>query len=149
MNRVLGGYSEIAYGLLRVVAGLMFACHGAQKLFGVLGGFGGQPGATAPLGSMMGVAGVIELFGGLLITLGLFAGPAAFVSSGEMAAAYFMAHAPRGFWPILNEGELAVLYCFAFLYVATRGSGVWSVDAAFRGRGGLDALGGYKPKAAL
>jgi putative oxidoreductase len=149
MDRVLGRYSDVAYALFRVVVGLLFACHGAQKLFGVLGGFGGQPGATASLGSLMGAAGVIEFVGGLLIALGLFAGTAAFLCSGEMATAYFMAHAPRGFWPILNQGELAVVYCFAFLYVATRGSGLWSIDAGFRGRGALDSIGAYRSRAAL
>jgi putative oxidoreductase len=118
-----------------VVAGLLFACHGAQKIFGVLGGFMGQPGATAPLGSLPGVAGLIELVGGLLIAAGFLAGPLAFLCSGEMAVAYFMVHAPRGFWPIVNEGELAVLYSFVFLYVATRGSGAYSLDSVLR-RGG-------------
>jgi putative oxidoreductase len=133
MERYLARHSESIYALLRLVTGLLFACHGAQKLFGVLGGFRGEPGATAPLASLMGAAGIIEFFGGLLIALGLFAAPAAFVCSGEMAVAYFMAHAPRGFWPVLNEGELAVLYAFTFLYVASRGSGKWSVDAVRRG----------------
>jgi putative oxidoreductase len=132
MQTVLGGYSEAIYAVLRLVTGLLFACHGAQKLFGVLGGFGGTPGATAPLASLMGVGGLIELVGGLMIALGLFAGPAAFVCSGEMAVAYFMAHASHGFWPILNKGELAVVYCFLFLYIASRGSGRFSLEAAMR-----------------
>jgi len=132
MDRVLGRYSDVTYALLRVVAGLMFACHGAQKLFGVLGGMMGKPGATAPMGSLPWVGGVIELVGGLMIALGLFAGLAAFICSGEMAVGYFMAHFPRGFWPILNEGELAVLYCFVFLYMASRGSGAYSLDATLR-----------------
>ena len=100
---------------------MLFACHGAQKLFGVLGG------QQAPLMSQFGLAGVIELVGGLMIAVGFFASLAAFVASGEMAVAYFQAHAPRGLWPIQNGGELAVLYCFLFLYIATRGNGVWSV----------------------
>ena len=79
---------------------------------------------------MLGVAGTIEVFGGLLIALGLFGSHVAFLASGLMAAAYFMGHAPRGLWPILNGGELAALYCFFFLYVATRGSGPWSLDRA-------------------
>jgi putative oxidoreductase len=151
MDRVLGRFSEVTYALFRVVAGLLFACHGAQKLFGVLGGFQGQPGATAPLQSLAGAGGIIEFFGGLLIAVGLFAGPVAFLCSGEMAIGYFMMHAPQGFWPLLNRGELAVLYCFAFLHVATRGSGLWSVDSSFRGRGALGALGamGNRAKAAL
>jgi putative oxidoreductase len=128
MERVLGRYSAEIYALMRLVAGLLFACHGAQKLFGVLGGVD-KAGGTVPLGSLIGLAGVIEFFGGLLIALGLFAGTAAFISSGEMAVAYFKAHFPQGFWPLLNGGELAVLYAFVFLYIASRGSGVWSVDA--------------------
>jgi putative oxidoreductase len=120
---------------LRIVAGLLFLQHGAQKLFGLLGGFG-ESGGTAPLLSLMGLAGVIEFFGGLLMALGLFAGWAAFVASGQMAVAYFMAHAPQGFFPIQNRGELAVLYCFMFLYVATRGAGIWSIDEVMGKRGG-------------
>ncbi len=126
MPAFLNKYADVTYALLRVVAGGMFACHGAQKL---MGAFGGQ---KAPLQSMMGVAGVIELVGGLLIALGLFAGVAAFVCSGQMAVAYFMVHARQGLWPIENKGELAVLYCFVFLYIASRGSGSFSVDAARR-----------------
>lgn len=121
----LARYSETLYALLRIVAGFLFLCHGGQKLFGW---FGAEK-AAEPL---MTVAGVIELVGGLLILLGLFAGLAAFVASGEMAAAYFMAHAPRGFWPIENHGELAALYCFLFLYIAAHGSGRWSLDAMRR-----------------
>src|SRR5688572_14027717 len=115
MQRFLGRYAEIAYALLRVVAGLLFAVHGAQKVFGVLGG------TKMPLASMAGLAGVIELVAGLLIAIGLFASWAAFIASGEMAVAYFMVHAGQGFWPHLNKGELAVLYCFIFLYIACRG----------------------------
>jgi len=125
VNTYFGKYSEHAFALMRIVAGLLFALHGAQKLFGVLGG------TKVPLFSLYGAAGVIEFFGGLLIALGLLGCWAAFIASGEMAVAYFMGHFPKGFWPIQNGGELAVLYCFVFLYIATRGSGVWSVDAAF------------------
>jgi putative oxidoreductase len=121
MQRFLGRYSEIAYTLLRVIAGLMFAVHGAQKLFGFLGG------RQHPVGSLFWVGGVIELVGGLLIAIGLFASWAAFLASGQMAVAYFMVHAKDGFWPILNKGELAVLYCFVFLYIACRGSGRYSL----------------------
>jgi putative oxidoreductase len=121
MQRFLGRYSEIAYTLLRVVAGLMFAVHGAQKLFGFLGG------RQMPVGTLFWVGGVIELVGGLLIAIGLFTSWAAFIASGEMAVAYFMVHAKDGFWPILNKGELAVLYCFVFLYMACRGGGRYSV----------------------
>lgn len=123
MEKWLGRYSGVAYALMRVIIGSLLACHGAQKLFGALGG------QQAELGSLMGVGGVIEFFGGLLVAVGLFAGWAAFLCSGTMAVAYFMAHAPKGFWPIVNHGELAVAYCFVFLYIATRGSGPGSVEA--------------------
>ena len=123
MERWLGKYSEVVYAFVRMVVGLLFACHGAQKLFGV---FGGQDLPSSPL---MVTAGVIELIGGGLVALGLWAGYAGFVASGQMAVAYFMVHAPGGFWPIVNQGEPAVLYCFAFLYIASRGSGPLSVDA--------------------
>ena len=123
MERWLGKHSDVLYAVMRVVVGLLFACHGAQKLFGVLGG---QSQLSNPL---LASAGFIELAGGLLVAVGLWAGYAAFVASGQMAVAYFMAHAPGGFWPIVNQGELAVLYCFIFLYVASRGSGRLSVDA--------------------
>lgn len=129
MERFLGTYSSYLYAVMRIVVGLLFACHGAQKLLGVLGGVD-QQGGSAPLFSLFGLAGIIELVGGLLIAVGLMAGYAAFVASGEMASAYFIAHAPRGFWPIQNTGELAVLYCFVFLYIASRGAGVWSIDRA-------------------
>lgn len=117
----LGRWSEQIYAVLRIVVGFLFACHGAQKLFGVLGG----QQATEPL---MIAAGVIELGGGLLVLLGFFAAFAAFIASGQMAVAYFMAHAPQGLWPIQNGGELAVLYCFVFLYIAAHGAGIWSID---------------------
>ena len=111
-----------AYALMRIVAGLLFMFHGLQK-FGYLGG------TVAPLASMMGAAGVIELVGGFMIMIGLLTTPAAFLASGEMAVAYFMAHQPRGTWPIQNQGELAALYAFVFLFVAARGAGIWSVDS--------------------
>lgn len=122
MERLFGKYSELLYGILRIVAGLLFACHGAQKLFGVFGGSGAAS-------SLMIAAGIIEFFGGALIALGLWAGYAAFITSGQMAVAYFMMHASGGFLPIVNQGELAVLYCFTFLYIASRGSGRLSIDA--------------------
>jgi len=123
-----GRYSEILYSLMRFVLGLLFACHGAQKLFGALGGkvMTGNP--------LMLTAGIIEFVGGLLIAVGLFTRVAAFLASGEMAVAYFKAHAPRGFWPMLNEGELAVVYCFVFLFIAAYGAGLYSLDRAFRRR---------------
>jgi putative oxidoreductase len=125
----LGRYSEHTYALMRIILALLYFCHGAQKLFGVLGGepvWGGPP--------LMIAAGLIEVTAGLLIALGLFTTPAAFIASGEMAVAYFKAHAPRGLWPIENHGELAVALCFVFLYIAARGAGIWSVDGLRRSR---------------
>ena len=129
MEKVLGGYSEHAYALMRIVSGLLFFLHGGQKIFGWFGGIDGK-GAEAPLASLFGVAGAIELITGALIALGLSAGYAAFIASGQMAIAYFTSHFPQSFWPLENKGEQAVFYCFAFLYIATRGSGIWSIDAA-------------------
>lgn len=129
MERFLGKYSSHLYAVLRIIAGLLFALHGSQKLLGFPGN---RPGVA--LASLLGVAGVIELVGGLMIALGLFAGYAAFVTSGQMAVAYFMRHNPQGFWPLLNQGELAVIYCFVFLYIASRGSGSWSIDSARKPR---------------
>lgn len=128
MEKYLGNYAPYLYAILRIVAGLMFAMHGTQKLFGFPGGQD-----TVELVSLMGLAGIIELVGGLMIAFGFFAGYAAFIASGEMAAAFFIAHAPQGWNPLLNGGENAVLYCFLFLYVAAYGSGVWSIDAARKG----------------
>lgn len=123
MERFLGPYTATLHALLRIVAGFLFFQHGLPKLFG---GFGSQ--GAMPLFSQMGLAGVIEVFGGAAIALGLFASPVAFIASGEMAVAYFQAHLPRGFWPVANGGELAALYCFLFLYFAATGAGKWSVD---------------------
>lgn len=111
--------------VLRIVVALLFLEHGTAKLFGFPPG--AQP-ANVPLFSIFGAAGVIETVGGALIALGLLTRPVAFVLSGEMAAAYFMEHLPRSFFPIVNFGEGAVLYCFAFLYLAVAGGGAWSVD---------------------
>jgi putative oxidoreductase len=123
MEKWLGKYSNFFYALLRIVAGALFACHGAQKLFGVLGG-------TKQTDTLMQAAGVIEFVGGILIAAGLFASFAAFIAAGEMAVAYFKQHASTGgFWQIVNRGELAVVYCFIFLYIASRGSGTLSIDA--------------------
>ena len=132
MNNLLGRFKPHSLTLLRVLTGFMFLGHGAQKLFGLLGGFGGQEGATAPLFSMMGFAGILEFFGGLAILLGLFTQPVAFILSGQMAVAYFMAHFPSSFWPIVNRGETAVLYCLIFLLLATTGGGSLSLDSLFR-----------------
>ncbi len=128
MERWLGRYSEVIYALMRMVVGLLFICHGAQKLFGV---FGGQNIPSSPL---MVTAGVIELLGGSLVALGLWAGYAAFIASGHMAVAYFTVHAPGGFWPIANKGEPAVLFCFILLYIASKGSGRLSIDALAESR---------------
>lgn len=122
MQSLLAPYAPVLYALLRIVAGLLFSLHGFQKLFGAFGASG-----PVPLMSQIGAAGVIEAVGGIAIAIGFFTSPIAFLASGEMAVAYFQAHAPRGFWPIANGGELAVIYCFLFLYIAARGSGRWSV----------------------
>lgn len=125
MDRWLGRLSELFYACMRLVIGALFALHGVQKLFGLLGGH------AVTGNALLTVAGMIELVGGGLIALGLFASWAAFVSSGEMAYAYWTVHAPRGLWPVANGGELAVLYCLVFLYMASRGSGRISLDALF------------------
>lgn len=123
MERFLGKYSSCLYATLRIIAGLMFAMHGSQKLFAWPGG------NAAPIASLMGFAGLVELIGGLMIAFGFLTTYAAFIASGQMAVAYFKAHAPQASLPILNRGELAVVYCFLFLYIAAQGSGGWSVDA--------------------
>ncbi len=115
--------------LLRIVVGLLFLEHGLQKFFGFPVPFP-LPG---PLPPMLIAAGVIEIVAGLLITFGLFTRLAAFVASGEMAVAYFIGHYPRGFWPVANQGEAAILFCFIFLYLAAAGAGAWSVDGARNG----------------
>lgn len=117
MARVTSRLAEAAYVAMRVVVGLSFAQHGAQKLFGLLGG------TPVPWVSQLGLAGAIELLGGLFVAFGIFTRWAAFLASGLMAVAYFTRHAGQAFWPVQNRGELAVLYCFIFLYVAARGGG--------------------------
>ncbi len=129
LERFSRGASRYAYALMRIVVGLAFAQHGAQKLFGLLGGADGLGGSVEML-SLMGLAGAIELVGGLLVAAGLLTRLAAFVCSGQMAAAYFMAHAGRSIWPIENGGELAVLFCFVFLYIASRGGGPLSLGGS-------------------
>jgi putative oxidoreductase len=113
--------------LARIVIGFTFSLHGWQKAFGAFGGLGGF---HPPLTSMLGIAGVIETIGGAFIIAGLFTRPIAFLLAGEMAIGYFRTHAPRGFWPLTNGGELAVFYCFFFLWLSSAGAGPWSVDAA-------------------
>lgn len=114
---------QVALNLLRIAAGFLFWQHGVQKLFGFPGG---EP--VGEIFSMMGLAGLVETVGGALLVLGLFTRPVAFILSGEMAWAYFQVHAPGGFWPIQNGGELAAFYSFLFLYVAARGGGVFGLD---------------------
>ena len=122
MERWLGPWSDCSYAVLRIVAGLLYLSHGTQKLFGF-------PGGRAVVGNpLLQTAGVIELVAGWLIVLGLYTRYAAVLASGEMAAAYFTVHIWNGFWPIVNRGELPVLYCFLFLFIASRGSGSLSLD---------------------
>jgi putative oxidoreductase len=122
-------YAPYALTLLRVVAALLFFEHGTSRLFGFP-----SPLPTPDLFSLYWFAGAFEFVGGALLLLGLFARPAAFIMSGEMAFAYFMSHAPHGFFPILNRGDSAILYCIVFFYLAFAGPGPWSLDAAFRER---------------
>ena len=111
--------------VLRIVTGLLFVEHGTQKFFAFPAPF-----PVHPLPPMLMAAGVIELAAGALITVGLFTRVAAFIASGEMAIGYFMMHLPQGFWPAVNKGEAAILFCFIFLYLAAAGAGAWSIDAA-------------------
>lgn len=125
MERFLGSFEPYVYAIMRIVVGFLFMLHGTQKMLG----FPASSQPPRPLDLVGGIAGGIELVCGFLILIGLFAGFAAFLSSGLMAFAYFIAHQSRGFLPIQNGGELAVLYCFILLYIAARGSGVLSVDS--------------------
>jgi len=127
MARLTETFSTYALALLRLVAGFMLALHGAQKLFGAFGGMGGS-GAQAAMFSLFWFGAVIELLGGSLIALGLFTRPVAFLLCGEMAFAYFRFHFPNGFLPIVNGGEIAVLYCFVFLFLFAKGPGNCSLD---------------------
>jgi putative oxidoreductase len=122
MRAALGRHADRLYAIFRIVAGFLFMCHGLQKLFGVLGGE-----KVGNFASLSGAAGIIELVCGFLVMIGLFTSWAAFLASGTMAVAYFMAHQPGGTLPIQNGGELAVVYCFLFLYIAARGAGPLSV----------------------
>jgi putative oxidoreductase len=124
-SAMLSGFSRLEpffYSVLRAVAGVLFIFHGLQKLFGMFGG------REVEWMSRLGAASVIEIVAGALIAIGLFTVPAAILASGEMAVAYYLAHYPNGRWPIQNGGEPAVLFCFIFLFVATRGSGPISID---------------------
>jgi putative oxidoreductase len=120
------------HALLRVVTGLLFMQHGVQKLFGLLVDPGRPWTGPPPMFSQFWFAGVLETFGGALIVLGLLTRPVAFLLAGEMAVAYFQAHFPQSFWPILNRGEAAVLFCFIYLHFFAVGAGPWSIDALRR-----------------
>jgi len=135
---------EATYFLLRAVSGFLFMQSGAVILFGW---FGGMPGATSPppLMSQTGIGGILEFFGGILVLLGLFTRPVAFILSGMMAVAYWQFHAPQGGWPLQNQGMPAVLFCFIFLYIAARGGGDWSLDALLRRKRGGAARAGEAP----
>lgn len=119
--KFLESYQAQSYALFRIVTGFLFLCHGTQKLFNFPTDF------PYPLSNLTYAAGGIELVAGTLVMLGLFTRPAAFLSSGTMAVAYWMAHGSKGFWPINNGGELAVMFCFAFLFIACRGTGSWGL----------------------
>ena len=130
MDSFLATSTPRLLSVLRIVTAFLFMMHGMQKLFGFP-----VPRATpVELWSLSGIAGLMELVGGGLLLLGLFSRPVAFLLSGEMAVAYFMAHAPADFWPIVNRGELAALYSFVFLYLAAAGGGPWSIDSWLRNR---------------
>lgn len=122
MKSPLSHGAEPAYALFRIAVGILFAFHGAQKLFGLFGG------TAQPLMTRLGAAGIIEFTCGLLVAIGLLTWLAAFIASGEMLFAYYLAHMHRAVLPIQNGGELALLYCAAFLFIATRGPGIFSVE---------------------
>jgi putative oxidoreductase len=132
LNTFYVAWTPRILSVLRIVTAFLLMAHGAQKLFGFLE----PPGMPNPsLFSQVGVGGILEFFGGLLLLLGLFTRPVAFILCGMMAVAYFQMHAPGGFWPLQNKGELAVLYCFVFLFLWFAGGGVWSLDHLLRRRG--------------
>jgi putative oxidoreductase len=126
LNELGATWSPRLLGLLRIVAAILFMEHGAQKLLGFPPSDHGSP----ELLSLLGAAGILELVGGFFILIGLFTRPVAFVLAGEMAVAYWMAHAPKSIYPALNGGDAAILYCFIFLYLAAAGAGAFSVDGA-------------------
>lgn len=130
-NILSAQWQSRALSILRIITGFLLIAHGAQKLLGLPAP---MPGGKVPLMSLIGVSGVLELVGGALILVGLFTRPVAFILSGMLAVAYFMVHAPGGFWPLLNKGETAVLYCFIFLYLSVAGAGPWSLDSLLRRR---------------
>ena len=132
MKAPLAAWSPQLLSILRIITGFLFMAHGTQKWFGFPVP---PPSPIAPM-SLVGIAGSLELVGGALILIGLFTRPVAFILSGLMAFAYFMAHAPQGFWPLVNMGELAIMSCFVFLMLAAAGGGQWSVDRLLRGQRG-------------
>jgi len=136
-----GRIKEFTYLLLRVVTGLLFMQHGGQKILGWFGGIPPEHGGPPELMSQVGIGGLLELIGGLLIMVGLFTRGVAFVLSGMMAVAYFQFHQSTAFWPIENQGELAVLYCFVFLFMAARGAGELSLDGLIKGKRSATAGG--------
>lgn len=125
------GLAGATHAILRIIAGALFFMHGTPKLLGWFGGMG-EDGGAAPLFSLMGLAGVLEVFGGVLILLGLFTRPVAVVLALEMITAYFIAHVPRGPVPLLNGGELALLYMSVWIFLAGNGAGPWSLDGRIR-----------------
>ncbi len=125
LNSLCNTVAPHLLSLMRVIVAFLFMQHGGQKLFDYPAP---MPGPPLELLSLVGIAGILEFFGGLFLLVGLFTRPIAFLLSGQMAVAYFIAHAPRGFWPTVNEGELAVIYCFVFLYLAAAGGGKWGLD---------------------
>lgn len=129
---VPSSWSPFLLSLMRIVTAFGYMTHGTQKLFSWPVN---EPRPAVELMTQMGAAGVIETFGGALLLIGLFTRPVAFLCAGQMAAAYFIAHAPRSFWPILNGGELAAAYCFVFLFIAAAGAGPLSIDALRSGKG--------------
>lgn len=134
--------SDVLLGLLRLIAAFLFIQYGTSKLFAFPGPM--MPGAdTAPLLSLTGVAGMLETIGGALLFLGLFTRPVAFVLSGEMAFAYFIGHAPQGFWPLLNQGAITVLFCFLFLYFSAAGPGAFALSRLMRHRVTVDGFAGH------
>ena len=128
LANTVSAYEPYLRSLLRIVVGFTFSLHGYQKFFGAFGGLGGQ---KAELASLMGVAGVLETFGGALIILGLLTRPTAFILCGQMAVAYFRVHLPMSFFPLINGGEITVLYCFTYLWLTAAGAGPISLDRAF------------------
>lgn len=129
MTSFMSSFNSHCYALMRIVAGFLFLWHGAQKLFGIPVPVPGEVPAFITY-----IAGPIELIGGILVMIGLFTRQAAFLASGLMAAAYWMGHGTKALLPLLNQGELAVLYCFVFLFISTQGGGMWSIDAVLGNR---------------